>query len=76
MWSTWYVVTSGCMTCLVNWSEMAQQANEAAMAGQLAAASWAVESRRGERRGGAGGEHGWAIMIAGRVQRLHGWRWC
>ena len=55
---------------------MAQQANEAAMAGQLAAASWAVESRRGERRGGAGGEHGWAIMIAGRVQRLQGWRWC
>ena len=33
-----------CMTCLVLRSEMTQQADEAAVAGRLAAASWAVES--------------------------------
>ena len=33
-----------CMTCLVLRSEMTQQADEAAVAGRLAAVSWAVES--------------------------------
>ena len=61
-----------CMTCLVLRSEMKQQADEAAVAGRLAAASWAVESPGGV--GGAGGEHGWAIMMAGRVRWLQGRR--
>eukprot|EP00966_Prymnesium_polylepis_P336667 7391693-Prymnesium_polylepis.3 len=36
------------------------------------------ELGRGEPAGvgGAGGEHGWAIMMAGRVWRLQGRRWC
>ena len=63
-----------CMTCLVLRSDMKQQADEAAVAGRLAAASWAVESPGGV--GGAGGEHGWAIMMAGRVRWLQGRRWC
>ena len=41
-----------CMTCLVLRSEMKQQADEAAVAGRLAAASWwAVESPGGVGRG-------------------------